>query len=131
MPWESKNKKMEITKFIFKYEKLLSRICIILIVLSVLTTSYLIYSESKFSYDHQQNGTLFKQGLDNKQYGGVFYDNGSISLFKNSTLVLRHELCHKDQHKNNKTYTIWSEVECNIKEWFIWKKVNLSTLDYD
>ena len=57
----------------------------------------------------------------------------TIVLLKNSTRVLRHELCHRDfTKKKNQTEDSFSEeLRCYIQELFIWRKVNLTTLDYE
>jgi len=58
----------------------------------------------------------------------------TIVLLKNSTFVLRHELCHRAYsitHVNSTSDSFSQELECYIKEWFFWRKVNLTTLDYE
>ena len=54
-----------------------------------------------------------------------------IIINNNSTITLRHELIHREQEERGYPTNIFlKEVEAYIKMYFIWNKVNLTTLDY-
>lgn len=65
--------------------------------------------------------------------GGVYYPKSDkIVLYENNSIALRHELCHKDYTKRFKIIndSLKEELICYVKQYFIWKKVNLTTLDW-
>lgn len=65
--------------------------------------------------------------------GGYYYpDSDKIILFENSTIALRHELIHREQTKRDCPKSIfWKEFETYFKQYFVWEKVNLETLDWE
>jgi len=110
-----------------------TKIFIICETFGVLLLAFAILYPSYWSYSNGTNDAKFKESLEKGKIAG-FYDPKTdiITLYVNSSRVLRHELCHKEQfHRVNYSYSVWSEVECNIKEFFIWKRVNLTTLDWE
>lgn len=62
--------------------------------------------------------------------GGYYIPgNDTIVIFSNSSLVLRHEICHRNQ--GNTPDSFIQELECYIKQYFFWEKVNFTTLNYE
>jgi len=124
------NKK--VINFIIKHGKTIDIILVICLIISVLSIPIVkIGLDSYSSYSDYGNYSKFDDSIKKGNINGYYSSNGTIVLIKNSTITLRHELCHREQFKNkNYKYTYWSEVECNIRELFFWKKVNLTTKDY-
>jgi hypothetical protein len=75
--------------------------------------------------------------LNNPKIGGYYnsYED-KIGLNKNSTISLRHELTHREQAyegrlSNELIGSFVNELEAYIEQYFIWRKVNLTTLDWE
>lgn len=82
------------------------------------------------TYDYNHNNYLSKNYKT--LFGGAYYkDADKIVILDNSTITLRHELTHREQAKRNKTNVYLDEFEAYIEQYFIWKKVNLTTLDWE
>ena len=100
--------------------------CIILLfIFLIIYPSYMSY----MSYIDKPNP--FEKFLGKGEFGGYYIPyNDTIILLSNSTFILRHELCHR-YRKNITENEFKQEIICNIKMYFIWKKVNLTTLDWE
>lgn len=81
-------------------------------------------------YDYKNKGDTIFTKLN--MFGG-YYDpnNDRVVLMKNSTVILRHELTHREQAERNETNIYYMEFEAYVKQWFIWNKVNLTSMDWE
>lgn len=96
-------------------------IFIVIIIINIFFLSYASYAD--------YNSISWAKKIEN--VGFYLPYNDTIVIFNNSTKTLRHELCHRDAFKNNQTYGYWQEVRCYIEEYKFWKKVNLTTKEWE
>ncbi len=98
---------------------------IILLVLILFVAGPLISS-----WDYNHDNYLYKK------YPSLFaagYDttNNKIIDSNMSSINLRHELIHKEQWERGQTNVYLNEFEAYVKQYFFWRKVNLTTLDWE
>lgn len=103
----------------------------ILIIFGSILYFYII-EPAIWSYENYKNATAFSEALKNGEIGGYFNpSDGKITIFENSTSILRHELCHRQIHFYNISINkLFEEMACYTSEFFFWNKVNLTTKDW-
>ena len=120
-------------KFAAKHYNILITATILfgLIILFGIIIEIIIVYPAYWSYKGDTNQTLNLDRLSEGKIGGIAYPNGSIVLFENSTIYLRHEICHRSYFLEKKKMNMFiEEMICYTKQWFIWNKVNLTSLDW-
>jgi len=124
---------MGIIKFIDRHLNTLFFIFALFVISSVLfiipaydssSTNLVVDNDNSFNYSTDD--------VDFSVGGYYLPQKDEIVILKNSTIVLRHELCHRQQNYNKKLDGgFMNELECYIGQYFFWKKVNLTTLDWE
>lgn len=97
-------------------------------IIGILIFSFVI-SPLISTWDYKHNNVLLKK-YSYLFKGGYNTNTNQIILYSNSTIDLRHELCHKETFNSTKNI-YYQETICCLRQYFFWNKVNLTSLDYE
>jgi hypothetical protein len=103
---------------------------IFLLLIPFVVLLFFIIIPASISYA-SDNPKSFVNEISNGGLAGYAYSNGTVVVLDNSTITLRHELCHIWMFNHNVTNMFYQEAGCYTAQWFIWNKVNLTSLNYE